>query len=567
MAIRLGCENVTPPYDCADYRNIITNDYPAAETWASEWLSTLGLGFVFDGIDFEKFDRLNQYLFFQKAAYFYSITNSVIDKVSNIETFYILCGEKFLPQDFYLDSDIAASIVAYVCETRGVPFKTITMRQRPMQLWAAQRPFMKEGVEATILDQTIPGCPGHRVGVVPAALVQAQQFLGDIGSVSLHVFSTMWGGPKVEGRRDFTHEEVLCLIDAAKKLTEVWIGFLKKQRDDKQYLPDYIMKNQSVRAQFEYIIRSRWLQFARYTIDAEHYVSNNPLDLFIYCDHFFPESVILANLYRRRGAKTIMALHAVNGPVKRLWGSWSEADAGITSTKFGAEWLRKTSGLRDVSVCGVPPALTNKEAIHELRNRIMAQCGGKKIVTFINNCGEVGVPLLDLAAHYETVSVLSAPPDHLKDKVFVVVRMKRSTLSDDEKFYTDILKFPSESIDNVAELTFSQCIQITDCAISINLATGGFVEVMQRHVPLIYVETATMDRVLVEESAYYSALPCIKDKHKIWDEIERVLFDEEYRRQVIDFQSAFITAQTESDFPSDEKPLRRIIQRHFDDAG
>ncbi|HMA48310.1 MAG TPA: hypothetical protein VKP60_01085, partial [Magnetospirillaceae bacterium] len=442
-ALRVGFDNVVPPYELASYREFFAQDYDEYARIASAWFGELTLSLTIEGINLAELDDLYQYWFFQYATYMAGIADKVLRSFPHISRFFLPVGAIFLPAELFLDTDVGAAMIRHVAERLGRTVIPLVMENRPLHYaaWTDRRPFMDE---APLLfnprgarDPALPN-----IGIVPAVIHRYDRFVAALNSfpANVTIFSSAWSKDGEASSEGIEAPPGDWLATLEQTLENYWQAF--RQRREQSPLPAHIFANPHLDEQFAYIIKTRWANYARYIYQAANYVARNPLDLFIYCDHFTAEGAIFAHLYRRAGTKIAVAPHSPHFFAER-YGAWKSSDIAIVSTGFAESEARRCGlseiyhiGYGDRSEPAPVPAKRKKSAI-----------------LFLANASEVQFPLIDMKACLETVSVLAAPPKHLAGKVEVTARLKPGVFAEDPLIFEKSCGLSEERIREQTAMT------------------------------------------------------------------------------------------------------------------
>jgi hypothetical protein len=551
-ALRLGASRVMPPYAFADYPGSLLDDFERSKTLGKNWLGELDLSVVIEGINLAELDQLNQFLFFQFASYIARTAEAMIDLLPETTIFHVPVGETYLPADYYLDSDIAAAILLFLCEKKGRTVVPVVMADRPLRFGAKSnvRPFVAEGVNASVFRQASDdGVPGRRrVGFMPA-VVSAYADYYEALSESNHeilIFSSAWmekpHGPATED----LPVDANWLASVETLLGQYHAAF--RQRLSRSSLPDFIVANEHLAVQFEYILTTRWLAYAKYIHSAVNFVGRNPLDLFIYCEHFIAEGAILAALYRRSGSKIAVTTHSVHA-CEIPFVAWDARDTAIVQSTYAARQALRRGGLQAAYVAPRPrPANV----------ALLSHRDGPKRLLFLTNAVEVQYPLIDIRTYLRTVRLLGEIPAHLAGKVELLVRLKPGIFTEHPKIYAQLCGLSEESLTALNGLSLTECIEAADCVIGLDIPTTAYLEVMALGKPLIYAETAAVFKSFGEGFPFEIGGVILRDED-IWPEIERVLFDRAYRARILARQADYIDRDRASCFPHAAEPIRAAI--------
>lgn len=552
-ALRVGFKKLVAPYDLAGYEAFIGQDYDYYAGIASRWFGEMSMALTIEGINLAELDALYQYWLFEYAAYMAGIARALFGAFPDITRFFIPTGKTFLPGELFLDSDVAAAVLRYIGESLGRTVIPMVMKNRPLRFsaWTDRRPFMEQRPEVRRARGGEEGEPPRwRIGIVPAVMHRYERFASALRTVpaQITVFSTAWsreGGATSEGIEP-PPPDWLATLD--RTLEGYWRSFLARRGESS--LPGYIALNPYLEPQFRYILTVRWRAYAQYIYMAAHYVAANPLDLFIYCDHFTAEGAIFAHLYRRMGARIALTPHSPQFN-DTPYAPWRNTDTAIVTTGY-AEFLARRCGFTDVRHVGYNAYAESPAEAARRRE--------KPVVLFLANATEVQFPLLDIKAMLETLSVLARPPAHLAGKVEVAVRLKPGVFAEDPLIFETLCGLPERETREWMAVTLKQCLDAADCVVGIGLSTSGYLEVLDRGKPLVHAATAQGHPM-----CRYEFLPreigWVTDKGDLWKEVEAVLFDQEHRDRLLAAQRAFSDRDKQPTCPGEGDPLAGVLRQ------
>jgi hypothetical protein len=173
------------------------------------------------------------------------------------------------------------------------------------------------------------------------------------------------------------------------------------------------------------------------------------------------------------------------------------------------------------------------------------------------------VPFTDLEAHFNTLLVVARMPKYLRDRVIVEIKAKPGPLGEDPILYSKLCGFSEESVSFTDNLKFSECLELADCAVGINVPTNGYYEVIERGVPLIHIQTT--DAVTYHPDLPDRIVRTVRTGNAIWPTINAVLFDSLHRQRLIVEQSRFLESEQRTSFwrstYSHREALRRLSRR------
>ena len=551
--LRLGHKRVRSYFELIDFAECKRWYTNRALECSKTWLKELDLEFQIEGIDIAELDAACQFLLFVHAVYIQGTAERLIRASPEIETFYIVVAENRLPLNFYFDSDVSAAVLRFVCERLGRQACTIVMKQRLRYINPAiQHLHLMNGrADSTIVDQPLTKFhrrSAPRVGFAPATVANYRQILESIRNLGCQIvlFPSIWGtAPAFDGGRIGTNEYVYRLspvdgewsTEYKVRLAELRRQFL--ERRTLSTLPDCIIANSYLDFQFEYILTRRWLSYANMICRAVRFVAETPLDLFIHSDHFTAEGAILSRLYRRTRARILVTLHS-DWPCDRNWASWHSSDSAMAPSRSCAEKIRNLSGMSEVFITGAPTtpkyrSLIRGSALSEEKRR---HSGHRKIVLILTNALELNcLPFTSLGPHFDTISFIGRVPESLKNRILITVRTKPGPLGDDPVLYRQLCGLSAESLNILDGLDFSQCIEVVDCVVGINIPTSGYFEVFRKGIPLIHVQTA--DVISLQPDLPPEIIQRVTELRCVWPAIEAALFDETRRQKILEIQRRF----------------------------
>lgn len=552
-ALRLGATRVMPPYEFADYPASLLDDFETSKNLSKNWLGELDLSVVIDGINLAEMDQLNQFLFFHFASYIARTAEAMIDSLPETTIFHVPVGEKSLPADYYLDSDIAAAILLFLCEKKGRAIVPLVMANRPLRFGAKSkpRPFVEDGVTASVFRRSPEESTTdrRRIGFIPAVVSAYADYFETLKDPSYEVliFSSAWMDKPQGPVSEEVPVDADWLASAETLLGTYHTAF--RQRLSRSSLPDFIVANEHLAFQFEYILTRRWLAYAKFIYSAAHFVGRNPLDLFIYCEHFIAEGAVLAELYRRSGTKIAVTTHSVHA-CEIPFIAWDARDTAIVHSTYAARQALRRGGLEAAYVASrlpqsVPPP--------------KAEATGPKRILFLTNAVEVQYPLIDIRKYLQTVRLLSAPPANLRGKVELLVRMKPGIFTEYPQIYRQLCDLSEESLHALDGLSLAECINAADCVIGLDIPTTAYLDVLALGKPLVYVETAAVFKSFGDGFPFEIGGVILRDED-IWPEIEAILFDPDYRARILARQGDYIARDRASSFPDSADPIRAAIE-------
>ena len=337
-------------------------------------------------------------------------------------------------------------------------------------------------------------------------------------------------------------------------------------RRERSTLPHVIVRNAHLDFQFQYIIRRRWLAYANMIHRGRQLVRDIPLKIFIHSDHFTAESAVLSRLYRKRGTKILVSLHS-NCPCDRNWASWDRSDLALAPSKSAAARLQQMSDIQKVFRIGDPESrsyrsLGKLRAAERLLSRKESATGGRKVLLILTNALELNCfPFVDLKAHFEAMSTLATIAGRLGDRVAIALRTKPGWIGEDPLLYEHLSNFFPDRLDIFEKASFAESIQLADCIVGVNVATGGYYDIMLRGAPLIHFQSA--DVVSRQPDLPTEAILKITDPEALFHAIEGILFNDQHRDQVLQSQRKFASVDFEPDYTLSGGDPISFVARQF----
>ncbi len=546
-----------------------------AERLSRNWLKQLGLECIVQGIDLGEFDAPNQFHLFNLAAYLERTAGNLLRTLSEVENFYVLSGKDPLALEFYFDSDVPAALLRFICERAD---RRVRQIEWPRRTWIlpSRRPFTcpSEG-EETLKALRFSDQGGKRVGFAPAKVTGYQQILGALdalGSQTL-IFNSAWGIPQIISNSshfeyNLTDTQTPDSLKWDAPLREVWDAV--KARRHRSILPPSLICNPHLDFQFAYILTRRWSSYVSMIYRAIDFVHRLPLDLFIHSETFTAEGVILAELYRRTGTPILVAPHS-KWPCDRNWTTCKRSDVALVFSKSAAKRLKRIAEVSRVHVTPTPApnsfrSLLKSKPAANIIGRKKEIAGGRKVVLIVTNALEIlTVPFVDLSVHFGAISAIARPPEFLRDRVVLAIRAKPRPLGEDPFLYRSICEIPEEALAIVDGLTFSQCLDLADVVVGVNIPTSGYFEVMERGIPLVHIQTT--DPLMLHPELPASVTASVRSVEAIWPTIERVLFDARHRRGLLERQRKYLEIDRVSKRSAASHSIERILFSMTDKAG
>jgi hypothetical protein len=573
-ALKSGHPRVRSYFDVIDFQQCLTWYNTKGLTLARTWLKELGLHFRIEGIDVAEFDAPCQFLLFTLVAHVEATADRMIRAHSGTDRFYVVTSKQPLPLDFYLDSDVPAAVIRFVCERLDHWVQPIVMERREQFLHSGfeRRPITHQNGPPPKI-RPIPEGSRPRVGFVPATVgnrLQIQEALRDL-DCDIVSFSSAWlpvmapGGSRgrsCEFAFTLSGEDDQWSPAMASQLADLRTKIAENVQCSS--LPASIIRNPHLQFQIDYIIGRRWLSYANMIRRAAHFVSQTRLDLLILADHFTAEGAILARLYRRARTRILISLHSA-WPVDRNWAAWEQSDTAIVPYRTAAARLRELSGMTEIHVTGTPiirryRSLVRASALAKSRDRIQKTLAGRKLVILVTNSLELNcVPFIDLSPHFETLRILARIPASLQHLVALAVRTKPKPAGEDTVLYRELCGFSPESLTILNSLDFSEAVSAADCVVGVNLPTGGYFEILEGGIPLIHVQTAAS--LVLHPDLPSSVVHLVRNTNAIWPAIESVLFDNQTRQQLLATQRQFIAADAATVPEEPGGPVQAILRQ------
>lgn len=565
--LRLGRRNVMPPDGLVTDAEVRAIRH-AATPHDRVWLMEMGLRFAIEGIDFAEIDSLSQYSFFRYANFIALIGRRMIEANPDIDRFFILRGPEPLPLDFDFDTDIGYAVLRWLCEKMGQR-STIIVSGHHLLAHGANflgRPYSRGWVTPHSIPATRDDLPKPAIGFIPSTVPSGLRIIRDAGTLNcdLTLFYSPWA---VSAPRSTTDEEEEAMLSPADRdwsaRVAAQLAELRKildQRRERSTLPDYIIGNPYLDFQFDHILLRRWLVIANIAHHAARHVEANPLQIFINPEMANWEGMVLAALYRRQGAKILVAPHS-GWPGQAFDASWQKGDWAMVYSRLGTLRLEALSGLDRVYTIGMPwIALDRPPGSDERIAEKLRLAGGRKIVVFVTNPIEISfLPSLDQRAHFATVAKLAEIPEALRGKIQLALRRRAPRGGESDVVYREVCGIDMEPLHFLDGLTFHECVRLADCVIGVNLQTSGYYEVMQNKKPLIFLQDQSV--IYQQPELPPDAMLQVDTVERLWQAVERVLFDDSYREALIERQSRFAEEDLRPEFSGEESPIRSLLHK------
>jgi len=519
--------------------------YSEALGQARRWLKELGLEVAVEGIDLATFDASCQHGFFVHARCMAEVACRAFNGRPQSGRVFVPTRPRWLTQDFYFDSDVAAAMVLYAGALVGRSVGRIAIDVPLFNFPShATRPMLESVSNWDIPDSPAPRTrTGPRIGFAPATVRNREEIFNALAALDAEttVFPSTWEGLDSAFMKACVCPVPLHSNDASAELSRtleaLHAHFLERRHAST--LPPCLVQNRFLDFQHDYVIKRRWHAYGKLIAGAATVVRERPLDLFIMSDVWTAESCALATFYRRAGTPILIAPHS-GWPVSVPWGSWAPRDTAMVWSRSAKDRLCQYSGMTAISVTGSPRSETYRNLTYDPVGDQIAKLAqdGRKLVVLVANALELqGVPLVDLSAHFDALRILAKVPDHLRDRVCLAVKLKPGPLGDPAAVYKH-LGFSIQSLRVLEGLHFSEAIANADCAIGVNIPTTAYFEVMERGVPLLHVQN--VEPLEPEPDLSPDQLGRIDSVDRIWPEIEAALFDPEVRAGIIGRQKRFL---------------------------
>lgn len=558
-----------------DYRPLV--DYPScAEDYhrifpqlSRVWLSDIGLRCKIDGVDLAELDAPAQFQFFLHAQHIARLAERIVLEHSAVRHFYVVAGDPLAPLDFYFDSDVTAAVVQYVCDRLKRPLRTIIASPRPDYLPAPSPPEADPNNSGLQIE-----LGGHRprVGFVTATLRNLEMFYSafdDLRFDAVLFGSELWGMPPRTAMKRTVPMPVIAFStrdasrdgDIAGKLRELRNSIERKIAASS--LPACIRDNRHLDFQIDHIVMKRWLGYARLIRQAVEFVREHPLDLLIRSDHFTAEGAVLSHLYRKAGTPVMTVPHS-SWPVDLNWRSPRHTDFALAWSKSSARRLAQLDPRTRICTVGDPVQDTFRRIYpydddNDSLRTITQSVRGKKVVLLLTNALEVHtVPTTDPVAYFDTCAVLANIPAGLRDRVAILVRPKPGAFGEDPILYETLSGFLATASLPLTSIGFDDCLRIADCVVGVNVPTSGYWDVLRNEIPLIHLQTS--GAVALHPDLPAEVVGCVTESARIWDVIAAALFDETYRRQLIERQRAFFEDDHRPDRSFTGMPLQDVLR-------
>lgn len=538
-----------------------------AAVYERRWLSLLRCSFGIEGIDFADIDALCQYTFFRYVLFADLVGRRMLDAHPEIERIFVIRGPEPLPLDFDFDSDLGQAVIRHLCEQMGRKVIEIVTDRHHLSNGPdfLMRPYTKGWVTPAMTRASAPDAPSPRIGMVPSTVPSALRIIHDATSLNceLALFYSPWAVSAPRATTDEEEEARLKPEDrafaASMEQHLIALRTVIGQRLANSILPPAIARNPHLGFQWDHIVTKRWLSLACLARKAAGFARVCPLDIFINPEMANWEGMILSYLYRRQGTRILVAPHS-GWPGPAFDASWRDGDWAMVYSRLGTKLLRSMSGLDKVYTIGMPWVSPMRAPDWETRiaekRRLL---GGKKLVVLISNPSEVSfLPSFDQKAHFGMVGAFGRVPDHLKDKVHIAVRRRAPRACEDDSLYRSLSDLDDDALHFLDGLTFHDCVDLADCLVGINSPTSGYYEVFQNGKPLLHVQG--MDILWMQPDLPADVIGRVDGIAGMWPAIERVLFDEEHRKALLDRQAAFVEEDLRSDFGEEQSPIQSLLE-------
>jgi hypothetical protein len=576
-ALRLGIGRTRHTFGNSDFCACDQKARAEMFRFSQHWLQELGLNFSVADVDVAPLDASCQFLLFIHCVYVQSAALNLLCSVPDDCRINVVSPVHPLPLDFYFDSDVSSAVLRNVLETHGREPRLVRMERRDQYLFHKARPLVvSEKSETSKEVSQLVKSPGgrrwgrYRVGIVPATIAKSEGYFDALRQLDceVHSFVSAWSPQSEQSGIAACH----CISADDGVWSESVAARLRalheqvSMRIEQSSLPAYIIANPYLEFQWDYIFNQRWLAYANMIMRVQAFAESQPLDLFIHCDHFTTEAAILANFYRRKKTRVLVAPHS-GWPVDADWSLNHPSDFAVVASRSAVKRLAAISGMSKILVAGrelVRPYESLRHAAQFpkiVASRIRGPIGDRKLVLVMTNALELNaVPFTALASHFATLSKLAEPPNELRQGVFVAVRRKPGIFGDSAEMLQELCGFSREAVSLTDGLTFVEAVRLADCVVGVNVGTSGYFEILEENCPLLHIQTAEVAALHPDLPAI--AVPRITREEDIWPAIESLLFDSTRREQVKRTQAAFVLQDRRTQFDGVESVIKHI--RRFD---
>lgn len=532
-----GAGPILPYYDYLDGAALSQQHFDAIAL-SENWLDRTGLKIGTAGFDLQELDAFNNFFMFRQIIFFSGICKKILEANPDIKNLFIIWNKNPLPAEYFGDSDIVAATLQFVCEEAGRTAHQIAAETLKREHGETPRPLIDGGLRLmTFFKETIErwGDYRHRVCI-------ALDALKDYNVLARDIFETQDEGAifirSIWANRDYQDTPTFYM---GSPFSDEQQGALRSTLADHyrqilaaigtvDALPAFF-KNRHMTFQLEYMITQRWRLYIHLIQTCNQFVNRFKVDLFVASDHPSPEGAILAEMYRRAGARVMMTTHSI---WPQEFKKWNPGYTAVVRPRGAALQLQSRHHVKDSFVIGLrPPAIPPDIAAKKAQ-----VAGGGKVVLYITNCLELqNLPLTAHNDHFAAIRTLVTVPDHLQDKLTLLIRRKPSR-GEHKKIYTDVCGVDPDLFTACESLSFPECVAMADCVVGLNFHTSGYYETLDLGKPLLHVQTAC--QAWKESAIPDDVLQTITDNARIWPTIEQVLFDENFRAALLAKQRAFI---------------------------
>ena len=563
---------VRPHFEFIDFPECKRQYQKKAEALSRTWLKEMGLKSEVDGIDLAEFDAPNQFLLFNLASYLERTVSTIVQKLQHIETFYVVSAEERLPLDFYFDSDVPASLLYATCEGLGRKVRQIAFANRALVFpQFPHRPITRQSLDSgySRLENVPAARKANCAGFAPATVRNSQQIVDALNELGFHtvLFGSTWGKPlmfsgQIASEYQLSDEDVQNTQEWANVLRELWTDV--KNRRHRSTLPRALITSGHLHYQLEYVVTRRWLSYVNLIRRAQNIVSRVPLKLFIHSETFTAEGAILAHCYREAGTPILVAPHS-RWPCDRNWSTRKPSDASLVFSRRAARKIAWGIGASKTFVVKPVPDPTYRSLLYAPNEtdvvRTKRQLAGKrKIVILATNALELlSVPFTNLQQHLKTMSFIAQTLRSEQDSVLLAIRTKPGPVGEDPIIYKAACGFSEESVAFLNGMTFSQCLDLADCVLGVNIPTNGYFEVIERDVPLLHVQTT--EAVTFHPDLPGAVLSQVNTDDSIWPALKSILFDSAHRTEVLEKQKSFLQRDQRENYFCPGKSAGQVLEQ------
>lgn len=347
------------------------------------------------------------------------------------------------------------------------------------------------------------------------------------------------------------NQQTMDIFDKAYK------SFASLSRSDFVDKP-YIFRNHRLQNHFKHFFYTRWPKLWR-MID-EHIVAlaaNDPDEVLIPSVPV-TESVLAFKVSKLMGIPVVLVPHSSNHFLSEPFNS-----AEATSLFMASHVPNGRSGDATLHVTGSPRLYIQSKGNVGLATRdqncrklICAKQSGRKVIFGITNGYVNSLFPFDNIAWCRLLETVFRVPDHLKEKVLVVIK-PRVPWDCRELFelYQKVFSAEKSVLILPGETDFREVVSLSDVALGLGAWTTGFIDVLDLKKPLLMVENSP--NFFFGERDRLGDFPdetmlSIASEQELWSTIEKILFDSEFASKLVALQQE----QFRKSFPREDVPER-----------